>query len=282
MRTGIRHFDVAQTPIAVIDFETTGLQAGPDRVVEVSVVRIDPGERPRLVLDTLVNPERPVAATEIHGITDRAVRHAPTFRDVLGPMNAAISGCVVAAYNAYFDMRFLRSEAQRAGTSGELPFICLMYLRPMLGLGTRCRLELACQSHGIVLRDSHRTSADSMAAAQLVPFCLDGMQRAGIRTFGELASRGSYAFFESFDRPPALSPTVQRQCRMLTREEAERGSLTAAAVCGGASKPKAGVSQPILVSPTIHVQRELPHVVTKRPAAPGGVGGWLRRLLLGG
>ena len=281
MGTGIRQCDVSQTPIAVIDFETTGLQAGPDRVVEVSVVRIDPGERPRLVLDTLVNPERPVAATEIHGITDRAVRHAPTFRDVLGPMNAAMSGCVVAAYNAYFDMRFFRSEAQRAGEAGEVPFFCLMYLRPMLGLGARCRLELACQAHGIPLRDAHRTSADAMAAAHLVPLCVDGMQRAGVRTFGDLASQGNYAFFDSFDRPPPVSPTTQRQCRMLTREESESGirsgSVVRVAECG----PQGGTPSPSRVSPIIHVQPQRPQLVTARPAAPVGIGGWLRRLLRG-
>jgi len=32
-----------------------------------------------MVLDTLLNPQRPVAATEIHGITDRDVADAPAF-----------------------------------------------------------------------------------------------------------------------------------------------------------------------------------------------------------
>ena len=67
---GIKDRRIAETPVAIIDFETTGLTAGFDRVIEVSVVRVDPGEQPRLVFDTLVNPHRPVAATEIHGITD--------------------------------------------------------------------------------------------------------------------------------------------------------------------------------------------------------------------
>src|SRR5262245_14174544 len=60
---------IADTPVAVLDFETTGLRPGPDRVVEVAVVRIDPGQPPRVVLDTLVNPGRPMACTEIHGIS---------------------------------------------------------------------------------------------------------------------------------------------------------------------------------------------------------------------
>ena len=37
---------IDELPIAVIDFETTGLYAGPDRVVEAAVVRIEPGSLP--------------------------------------------------------------------------------------------------------------------------------------------------------------------------------------------------------------------------------------------
>ena len=38
---------VAETPIAVFDFETTGLNPGYDRVIEIWVIRIDPGRPPR-------------------------------------------------------------------------------------------------------------------------------------------------------------------------------------------------------------------------------------------
>jgi len=55
---GIHDRPAAQTPIAVFDFETTGLNPGDDRVIEVPVIRIDTGRPPRLVLDTLVNSRR--------------------------------------------------------------------------------------------------------------------------------------------------------------------------------------------------------------------------------
>jgi DNA polymerase-3 subunit epsilon len=60
---GLLDREIAATPIAVVDFETTGLYAGEDRVVEVAVVRIEPGGRPEVVLDTLVHPRRRVGAT---------------------------------------------------------------------------------------------------------------------------------------------------------------------------------------------------------------------------
>lgn len=216
----IHHLEVAKTPVAVIDFETTGLNPGPDRVVEVSVVRIEPGRKPELVFDTLVNPERQMAATEIHGITDAAVRNAPSFGEIIRPLTAAISGCVVAAYNAYFDMKFWRAEARAAGGPTNLPFVCLMYLRPMLGLGSRCRLAEACRAHGISLVNAHRTAADSMAAALLFPVCLDAMSRAGVRTYGDLASGRGYAFCESFAHPLLVASGRQGAERVWTREHA--------------------------------------------------------------
>jgi DNA polymerase-3 subunit epsilon len=204
---GIREWIVPETPFAVVDFETTGLRAGADRVVELSVVRLNPGEQPRLVLDTLVNPRRPMAATEIHGITDGDVADAPTFRDIAGDLVRALSGCVVASYNVYFDVPFLTYELAQAGVDTEAPHLCVMYLRPMLDMGQRCCLVDACRQHGVEQEPAHMTSADALAAAQLMLCCLAQMKARGIRTFGELASLKSYKFLDSFDASP-FSPAV--------------------------------------------------------------------------
>src|SRR5207245_596356 len=67
---------VSRSAIAVVDIETTGLHPGADRLIEISVVRVEPGAAPFITLDTLVNPGRKVAATEIHGITDADVSDA--------------------------------------------------------------------------------------------------------------------------------------------------------------------------------------------------------------
>ena len=67
--------------LAFIDFETTGLTPGLDRVVEISVFKMEPGKSLCLAFDTLVNPLRPMAATEIHGISNAGVADAPTFNE---------------------------------------------------------------------------------------------------------------------------------------------------------------------------------------------------------
>lgn len=205
---GILDQSIHDTPITVVDFETTGLTPGRDRVVEVSVVRRDPGQAPRLVLDTLVAPMRPMAATEIHGITDEDVKDAPRFEEIAGELVAALSGSVVTAYNVYFDLKFLRYELEHAGVRVVPPHFCLMYLRPMLQLGCRCKLEEACRVHGIEYEQSHVAAHDAEASARLLELYLDCITERKIRTYGELAALKSYKFTQSWRDSPLPSPEV--------------------------------------------------------------------------
>ncbi len=202
MASGIYHFPISKTPVAIVDIETTGLNAGSDRIVEVSVVRCDPGSEPRLVLDTLVNPLRHMAATEIHGITDADVKDAPPFSDIADLLRYSLSGCVVAAYNVYFDMRFIEYELRNCGKSDSMPHFCLMYMRPLLGLGPRCCLSDACASHNISYSHAHMASSDALVCGRLYRQYLDSMVCQGIGTFGDLACQGSYKFLRSFDFDP--------------------------------------------------------------------------------
>lgn len=217
---GIRSERISETPVAIIDFETTGLSAGTDRVIEVSIVRIDPSKTPSLVLDTLVNPERPVTATEIHGITDSDVADAPRFEDVVGEIVAATSGCVIAAYNAYFDMKFLEFELNRVGVTHQPPYFCLMYLRTMLGLGPRCKLNEACQSFDIEIESAHRASDDALAAAELFQHFQKEINKQNIETFADLAAKRKYKFnssFKNYPLPSAESLGLARTTCLLPR-----------------------------------------------------------------
>ncbi len=207
MARGIVERQIADAPVAIIDFETTGLTPGADRIVEVAVARVDAQGDVRLVFDTLVNPMRRVSATEIHGITDADVADAPRFADIAGELVAALSDCVVAAYNVYFDINFLNAELFSVGVDHEPPHFCLMYMRPMLGLGTRCKLGVACQSHGIAYEPTHMAAHDALAAARLLSVYRREASRQGVRTFSELRKLKNYKFVNSFDQDPLPPPS---------------------------------------------------------------------------
>jgi DNA polymerase III epsilon subunit-like protein len=203
---GIWERAIGDGPIAVIDFETTGLSAGRDRVVEVSVVRCDPGLAPRVVFDTLIHPQRAMDATFVHGLTDKDVAEAPKFADIAGWFVEAVQGCVIASYNISFDMAFLRHELKQVGIQARVPNLCLMYLRPMLGFGRHCNLAAACRAHVVSVRPQHTSATDALAAAGLWQKYRQAMDDRDLKTFRDLADLGGYRFVDSFQSKPMNHP----------------------------------------------------------------------------
>lgn len=230
---------VAETPIAVIDIETTGLTPGADRVVELSVVRREPGKQWQLVFDSLIRPLRPMASTEIHGITFEDVADAPTFKEVHGQILEALSGCVVASHNVHFDMRFLAYELADAGFSVIPPHFCLMHLRPMLGIGNRCSLEDACREHGIDYISAHISSTDVLAASRLFDIYLEEMGKRDVNTFADVGKLKQLQFVQSFVFPPIDSKKIpQSQTgRGLKSRRARIAAATEQTAAGDGTSP---------------------------------------------
>lgn len=104
--------------IAAIDVETTGLDPANDRVVEIAIV-LDESHGVVARHGWLVDPERPIpsGASRVHGITDRDVRGAPSFRALAPTILRLLRGAGPLAYNAPFDRGFLHAELARAGVA---------------------------------------------------------------------------------------------------------------------------------------------------------------------
>jgi DNA polymerase-3 subunit epsilon len=113
------------SPLAIVDLETTGAHPVHDRVTEVAVIGVEGGE----VKDewsTLVNPECaiPGAIQALTGITNDMVAGAPTFGRLAADLYERLEGRVLVAHNARFDYGFLRQEFQRAGLSFRAKTLC--------------------------------------------------------------------------------------------------------------------------------------------------------------
>lgn len=200
---GIHDLSVLETPVSIIDFETTGFNPQQGRAIEVCVLRCEPNGTDRVVFDTLMDPRGPVSGTDVHGITDEDVRGAPTFVEIWPLLSRSLEGSVVAAYNASFDMRFLEAEARIAGVYEHLPHVCLMYMRPLLDLGKRSTLDAACRDLGIPFETQHVASEDVRATGQLWRSFQSVCTDLGVETFGDLAARKKYKFTRSFAHPLA-------------------------------------------------------------------------------
>lgn len=102
-------------PLASIDLETTGVNPGTDRIVEIAIIKVLP-DGTRSVKRKLINPEMPIpkTASDIHGITDDMVKDAPTFKQVANELKQVLDGCDIAGYNSNrFDIPLLMEEFLR-------------------------------------------------------------------------------------------------------------------------------------------------------------------------
>lgn len=231
MRLAERSID--RVPALVLDVETTGLDVTYDRVVEVSAVLVASEQPPKVVFDSLVRPERVVAATAIHGITDDDVSEAPRFADLADALRALVVGRIVVGHNVGFDLRFLGMEFERLGRSLELPHVCTMRLPALYDRPARWPLWWACQRAGVPFDgQAHSARGDAVATAALWRMQRRRLEELGVTTFGDLAARGrrmriDSPWLASLERPlagPAGRVLDAAQVPMLPRPPGEAGA----------------------------------------------------------
>lgn len=107
-----------KNPIAFFDLETTGPNVAKDRIVEISVLKIDPSGNEEL-LTQRINPTIPVTkeAHAIHGISNDDVADEPTFAEFAGKLKNFLKGCDFGGYNCNkFDVPLLAEEFLRVDT----------------------------------------------------------------------------------------------------------------------------------------------------------------------
>ena len=102
----------------VFDFETTGLSARYDRIIEFGAVKVEKGMVTKRI-DLLINPGKDVVLskkiTEITNITNRMLAHKPTIDAVIDEILSFIGDSILVSHNAQFDMAFLQEALLRLG-----------------------------------------------------------------------------------------------------------------------------------------------------------------------
>ena len=175
------------SPIVVFDFETTGLYASADRIIEIGAVRLVDGKVTD-ELSLLCDPGVPLKPkiTEITGITDIMLSGKEKPAEAVQKLLDFIGDNAVAAHNAPFDMGFLQAECGRMGVTFRAPVIDTLVLARRLYPGQRSyKLGALCRQLGVSLKNAHRAVHDAGATA----LCLAAM-------FGELTKRGAHTLSE--------------------------------------------------------------------------------------
>lgn len=155
---------------AIVDIETTGF-SNSDRVIEVAVVHADADGTVTGTWSTLVNPDRDIPNTRIHGISAADFFGAPSFADIAGELVDQLNGRVFVAHNVPFDSRLLAAEFARLGLAGT-PFVgaslCTLSLTGRLLPGSGRGLSAALSAAGIVNAHAHAALGDAEATAELL------------------------------------------------------------------------------------------------------------------
>jgi DNA polymerase III epsilon subunit family exonuclease len=176
---------LASGHFAVVDVETTGLDPGEDRIIEVAVVTTDARGRVTDEWSTLVDPGRDAGPTDVHGITDADLVGADDFAAVAQELAHRLDGTVLVAHNLAFDSAFLAHEQRRIGvpggeagssrlTTGVVGGLCTLELsrrmlpRPADGWS----LGALCAMVGVPLLGAHRALVDARATAGLLAVLL--------------------------------------------------------------------------------------------------------------
>ena len=130
-----------QKPLVFLDLESTGTDPATDRIVEVSVLRVDP-DGSRSDRTRRLNPERPIPAeaTAVHGIRDEDIRNEPTFSQMARGLLDFLGDADLAGFNVRrFDVPLLEREFHDCGLD--------------LGVSTRCIIDMMTIFHRKEPRD---------------------------------------------------------------------------------------------------------------------------------
>ena len=166
----IKEVPFEETDYCVFDFETTGISARNEKVIEIGIVKVRKGK----IIDTyssFINPGRhvPYHITSLTGITNHDVKDAPYFEDLYNTIKDFVDNSVLVAHNLSFDYSFLKNECASANLEMlDNNAICTLKLAKRLYPQLRSKsLGSLIKALKIRHRNVHRGLGDATATAKL-------------------------------------------------------------------------------------------------------------------
>lgn len=148
----------------LFDLETTGISCNTDEVIEISALKVRNG-RIADEFSELVNPGMPIpyAASRVNNITDRMVKDAPHFDEVLEQFVDFAGDDVLVGHNiCTFDMKFIYRDCEHYfGKTLSNDYIDTLRLAKVIFPDWKHRrLSDLAEYYGISTDGAHRALAD--------------------------------------------------------------------------------------------------------------------------
>lgn len=151
------------------DLETTGLSCDTDEILEIGALKVRDGKIVER-FNQLVHPKKAILpqVSELTGITNEMVHHAPEVSQVIPEFLAFCEEDVVIGHNVMFDFRFTKTFAKRQGLSFEHQGLDTLKIARVVHKDFASKsLGALCEYYGIINESAHRAYHDALATAKL-------------------------------------------------------------------------------------------------------------------
>ncbi|MDG1528188.1 MAG: 3'-5' exonuclease [Polaribacter sp.] len=192
-----------EKPIVFFDLETTGINIGTDKIVEIAILKVFPNGN-KESKTWLVNPEMeiPKEASDIHGITNEQVVVEPTFKELASQISELIFGCDLAGFNSNrFDIPLLAEELMRAGIDFDMNNRKAIDVQVIFHKKEQRTLSAGYQFYcGKELEGAHGAEADTNATYEILLAQLEKYDDIGtsVDELSEFSTHGKRADFAGF------------------------------------------------------------------------------------
>ncbi|MBL4905363.1 MAG: 3'-5' exonuclease [Flavobacteriaceae bacterium] len=190
-------------PNVFFDLETTGINIGTDKIVEISILKVFPNGN-KESKTWLVNPEIeiPKEASDIHGITNEQVVTEPTFKELASQVNELIADSDLAGFNSNrFDIPLLAEELMRAGIDFDMSNRKAIDVQVIFHKKEQRTLSAGYQFYcGKELKGAHGAEADTNATYEILLAQLDKYDdiENNVDALSEFSTHGKRADFAGF------------------------------------------------------------------------------------
>ena len=177
----------------VFDIETTGFSSVKDRIIEIGAVKVQSGS----IVDTystFVNPQIPIPfeITNLTGITDDMVMHAPGIDVILPQFLEFVGDAALVAHNASFDVGFIEQNCNSLGISKKFTYLDTVALaRVLLPTLAKYKLNIVAKALNITLENHHRAVDDAKATAEIFVKFIDMLRQQDITTLAAVNAFGT-------------------------------------------------------------------------------------------
>lgn len=178
-----------ERPLLFFDIESTGLNIASDSIIELSFVKILPGNEQRIKTwrvrpwDYVRRCQRPInpSAMAVHGITNEELVECPTFYDIIDEVTQWLEDSDLAGFNsAKFDLPMLAEEIERVRTFTDKKPQINLHEKKMVDVqnifhaleprNLKAAYRFYCNAE---LENAHAAEADTLATYEVLKAQLD-------------------------------------------------------------------------------------------------------------